>query len=149
VNQSTRTRHCLLQLCCALRARALALSRSARISTWLLLQARAPSSLERRTPSRRSTLKQVPIARSEGKLSSHSRWKYPIKLLVSQVALRFTFGVSTPQRSSPTGSLPARLRRVLAKQLRPNHSLKRTHHGMPRLGLISFWPNRVTPRCAA
>lgn len=31
----------------------------------------------------------------------------------------------------------------------PNPSLKRTHHGMPRLGLISFWPKRVLPRCAA
>jgi uncharacterized protein YecT (DUF1311 family) len=33
--------------------------------------------------------------------------------------------------------------------LTPNPSLERTHHGTPRFGRISFWPKRVTPRCAA
>ena len=28
---------------------------------------------------------------------------------------------------------------------RPNTSLNRTRNGVPRLGLISFWPRRVTP----
>ena len=32
----------------------------------------------------------------------------------------------------------------LARQ-RPNTSLNRTRNGVPRLGLISFWPRRVTP----
>jgi hypothetical protein len=27
----------------------------------------------------------------------------------------------------------------------PNPSLNRTRNGVPRLGLISFWPRRVTP----
>jgi hypothetical protein len=27
----------------------------------------------------------------------------------------------------------------------PNTSLNRTRNGVPRLGLISFWPKRVTP----
>ncbi len=31
----------------------------------------------------------------------------------------------------------------------PNPSLKRTRSGMPRMGLISFWPTRVTPLRAA
>ena len=31
----------------------------------------------------------------------------------------------------------------------PNPSFKRTHHGRPRLGPMSFWPKRVLPRCAA
>ena len=31
----------------------------------------------------------------------------------------------------------------------PNPAFKRTHHGRPRLGPISFWPKRVLPRCAA
>jgi len=29
--------------------------------------------------------------------------------------------------------------------VRPNPLVNRTRNGMPRLGLISFWPKRVTP----
>ena len=35
--------------------------------------------------------------------------------------------------------------RVAHSRVRPNPSLNRTRNGMPRLGVISFWPKRVTP----
>ena len=33
----------------------------------------------------------------------------------------------------------------MVTRLTPNPSLNRTRNGVPRLGLISFWPKRVTP----
>ena len=35
--------------------------------------------------------------------------------------------------------------RIVPMQVSPNTSLNRTRNGVPRLGLISFWPRRVTP----
>ena len=32
-----------------------------------------------------------------------------------------------------------------AAKAQPNPSLNRTRNGVPRLGLISFWPRRVLP----
>jgi hypothetical protein len=34
-------------------------------------------------------------------------------------------------------------------EVKPNPSIERTRNGMPRLGLISFWPKRALPPRAA
>ena len=38
---------------------------------------------------------------------------------------------------------------MFPKAVTPNPSIERTHNGMPRMALISFWAMHALPLCAA